>query len=70
MLWQVEMHRVHTVIGLYIAIITIRLVTSGRLQNAWQALNTHGEKAAAAPSPSHAPTPKTPAPQSFPKGVA
>lgn len=68
------MHRVHTVIGLYIAIITIRLVTSGRLQNAWQALNTHGGKAAAASSPTHAPTPKAPAPapapQSFPKGVA
>ena len=47
----------HTVIALYIGIITIRLVTSGRLQNAWEALRS--EKSSA-PLPSRTKFPTHP----------
>lgn len=74
--WQLVMHRAHTVIGLYIAIIMVRLATSGRLQNAWHALNTHGGHSTAAP-PTNPTTPAPPAPAqkpapggAIPKGVA
>lgn len=43
----------HTVIALYIGILTIRLITSGRLQNAWEALRNGSPK-----TPTPMPTPK------------